>query len=59
MNKVHKSHDIASHRQNGGGECRTFAVAKKMQRRVWAAAQQRPSELASAFALHHTCSVIC
>jgi len=24
-NKVQKSHDIASHRQNGGGECRTFA----------------------------------
>ena len=26
--------------------------------RVWAAAQQRPSKLASAFALHHTCQCI-
>ena len=24
--------------------------------RVWAAAQQRPSKLASAFALHHPCN---
>ena len=36
---------------------RTFAAAFEMQRRVWAAAQQRPSKLASAFALHHNCSV--
>ena len=26
--------------------------------RLWAAAQQRPSKLASAFALHHNCIVI-
>jgi hypothetical protein len=25
-NKVQKSHGIASHRENGGGECRTFAL---------------------------------
>ena len=30
--------------------------AFEMQLRVWAAAQQRPSKLASAFALHHTCN---
>jgi len=26
--------------------------------RVWAAAQQRPSKLASAFTLHHTCRAL-
>ena len=37
-------------------ECCTFAlVIRGLQVRVWAAAQQRPSKLASAFALHHTC----
>ena len=39
------------------GNCRTFAVAIEMQRRVWEAAQQRPSKLASTFTLHYTCSV--
>ena len=34
---------------------RTFAVAMKMQRRLRAAAQRRPSELASAFTLHRSC----
>ena len=41
---------------------RTFAVSWKSRpsglqllKRVWAAAQQRPSKLASAFAWHHTC----
>jgi hypothetical protein len=37
---------------------RTFAVAMKMQRRLRAAAQRRPSELASAFTLHRNCTVI-
>ena len=34
-----------------------FAVAMKMQRRLRAAAQRRPSELASAFTLHRSCIV--
>ena len=34
---------------------RTFAVAMKMQRRLRAAAQRRPSELASAFTLRRSC----
>ena len=29
----------------------------EMQRREWAAAQQRTSELASTFTLHHNCNV--
>ena len=37
---------------------RTFAIANKLQWRPSAAAQQRPSELASAFALHDGCTVI-
>ena len=37
---------------------RNFAIANKLQWRPSAAAQQRPSELASAFALHDGCTVI-
>ena len=36
---------------------RTFAIANELQWRPSAAAQQRPSKLASAFALHDRCSV--
>jgi len=39
-------------------ECRNFAVAFEMQRRVKAAAQQSPNKFDSAFALHFTCTVI-
>jgi len=37
---------------------RNFAIANKLQWRPSAAAQQRPSEFASAFALHDGCTVI-
>jgi len=31
-NKVQLSQDIASHRQNGGGECRNFAMSKRRRK---------------------------